>query len=56
MAKLLLAGCGKMGSAMLAGWLENPYQKSDIVVIEPNGEIAQNIASRFGVATVARPD
>ena len=51
--KLLLAGCGKMGGAMLTGWLDTTYNTSDIIVVEPNGTTAQDISTRFGIATVA---
>ncbi|ARJ64726.1 pyrroline-5-carboxylate reductase [Magnetospirillum sp. ME-1] len=36
MTKILLAGCGKMGSAMLAGWLERGVEAADVVVVEPS--------------------
>jgi pyrroline-5-carboxylate reductase len=35
MAKLLLVGCGKMGGAMLEGWLARGLAASDVVVAEP---------------------
>ena len=35
MTKLLLVGCGKMGGAMLEGWLAQGIPASDIVVAEP---------------------
>ncbi len=34
-AKLLLVGCGKMGGAMLDGWLARGLAASDVVVAEP---------------------
>lgn len=33
---LVLLGCGKMGSAMLAGWLAGGLPKSSVWVIDPN--------------------
>jgi pyrroline-5-carboxylate reductase len=36
MTRILLVGCGKMGSAMLAGWLERGISASDVVVVEPS--------------------
>ncbi|MFY9239793.1 MAG: pyrroline-5-carboxylate reductase [Roseovarius sp.] len=33
---LVLLGCGKMGSAMLAGWLEGGLPASSVWVIDPN--------------------
>ena len=34
---LLLAGCGKMGSAMLSGWLESGITGTGVVAVEPMG-------------------
>ena len=33
---LVLLGCGKMGSAMLAGWLKNGLPASSVFVIDPH--------------------
>src|SRR5476651_1878743 len=35
MAKLLLVGCGKMGGAMLDGWLQRGLAAADAIVAEP---------------------
>jgi len=35
MAKLLLVGCGKMGGAMLEGWLARGLPASEVIVAEP---------------------
>ncbi len=35
MGKLMLVGCGKMGGAMLEGWLARGLSPQDIVVAEP---------------------
>src|SRR5262249_30241024 len=35
MGKLLLVGCGKMGGAMLEGWLVRGLAAADVVVAEP---------------------
>jgi pyrroline-5-carboxylate reductase len=35
MGKLLLVGCGKMGGAMLEGWLARGLSASDVAVAEP---------------------
>jgi pyrroline-5-carboxylate reductase len=48
---LLLVGCGKMGGAMLAGWLERGLR--DAVVVEPNPAAAAPFAER--VTVVASP-
>lgn len=36
MTKILLVGCGKMGGALLAGWLNRGIAAVDVVVVEPN--------------------
>jgi len=36
MTKILLVGCGKMGGALLAGWLKRGIGVADIVIVEPN--------------------
>lgn len=38
MTKVLLVGCGKMGSAMLAGWLEQGIRAADVVVVDPHAK------------------
>jgi pyrroline-5-carboxylate reductase len=35
MSKLLLVGCGKMGGAMLEGWLARGVPAADVIVAEP---------------------
>ncbi|MFC4272833.1 pyrroline-5-carboxylate reductase [Sneathiella chungangensis] len=35
---LLLVGCGKMGQAMLGGWIDDGIIPAEIVVIDPNAE------------------
>ncbi|HEY1721490.1 MAG TPA: pyrroline-5-carboxylate reductase [Magnetospirillaceae bacterium] len=40
MTRILLVGCGKMGGAMLEGWLERGAASADIIVVEPNGPVA----------------
>ncbi|MBI0435628.1 pyrroline-5-carboxylate reductase [Roseomonas sp. KE0001] len=41
---ILLIGCGKMGGAMLQGWLERGVER--VVVIEPHGEATAAFAGR----------
>ncbi|MBL6454026.1 pyrroline-5-carboxylate reductase [Belnapia sp. T6] len=48
---LLLVGCGKMGGAMLAGWMERGL--TDAVVVEPHAPAAAPYAGR--VRVVAEP-
>ncbi|MEK9967638.1 MAG: pyrroline-5-carboxylate reductase [Ferrovibrio sp.] len=35
MKGILLVGCGKMGGAMLAGWLQRGVAATDVVIVEP---------------------
>lgn len=44
---ILLIGCGKMGGALLAGWLNGDVAADQVVVVEPAG--AADIAARYGV-------
>lgn len=37
---LLLVGCGKMGSAMLSGWLDSAIVKGGVAVVDPLGSPA----------------
>jgi pyrroline-5-carboxylate reductase len=49
---LLLVGCGKMGGAMLAGWLDR--QVTDrVIVVEPVAGAATTFKNRPGVSVVA---
>ena len=45
--KLLLVGCGKMGSALLGGWLGRDVKPDAVTVIEPfdTGSLGQ----KYGV-------
>lgn len=51
MTRVLLVGCGKMGSAMLAGWLERGIDPAGIVVVEP-GSTARDAFGPKGVTVV----
>jgi len=44
---LLLVGCGKMGGAMLSGWLESGIAGAGVAVVDPLG--AKAFAGRAGV-------
>ena len=48
--KLLLVGCGKMGGALLAGWLGRDVRKENVVVIEPYG--GEAVREQFGVTVL----
>ena len=34
-APVLLVGCGKMGSALLQGWLKDGLEPNDVFIVEP---------------------
>ncbi|MGB0681568.1 MAG: pyrroline-5-carboxylate reductase [Magnetovibrionaceae bacterium] len=46
MTNLILVGCGKMGTALLDGWLAEGTPAENITVIEPNAELAEDLAAR----------
>ena len=52
---ILLVGCGKMGDALLRGWLDRGVAASDVTVIEPSEQTAGAARDR-GVATLAALD
>lgn len=54
--KLLLAGCGKMGGALLAGWLEESVEPRNVAIIEPNAETAEDLRLKHGVITHSSPE
>jgi pyrroline-5-carboxylate reductase len=49
---LLLVGCGKMGGAMLRGWLQRGVRPGDVTVVEPNAAAVADLAAA-GVCVVA---
>ncbi len=52
-SRVILAGCGNMGYAMLAGWLKSGRLKPDeTFVVEPNAELRAR-AEKLGVAAAA---
>jgi pyrroline-5-carboxylate reductase len=50
MGKLLLVGCGKMGGAMLDGWLARGLAASDVIVAEPAEALRPKKPGLKGVA------
>ena len=54
-ATLLLAGCGKMGGALLTGWIEKGINPESITVIEPNDETADALRAQYSITTTASP-
>lgn len=53
---LLLVGCGKMGGAMLEGWLDQGMAATDVTIVEPNPDIAKDFTDRLGVNAVTGAD
>lgn len=51
--KVVLAGCGNMGYAMLSGWVKSGLlQASDVFVVEPNAELRTR-AEQLGCAVAS---
>ncbi len=53
---LLLIGCGKMGGALLGGWLAEGIAAGGVIVAEPAAEAAAAVAGRPGVTVCAGVD
>lgn len=49
MGGILIVGCGKMGSAMLEGWIDRGTNPATVHVIEPSEGAAQSLQAQFGV-------
>ncbi len=60
MTRILLVGCGKMGSALLAGWLDRGLSPSHVVVVDPSAKPATDgvrvVAGHDAVPTDFSPD
>lgn len=52
---LLLVGCGKMGGALLDGWLKRGVKPADVVVVEPAADPGR-VSIPAGVTVVPSPD
>jgi pyrroline-5-carboxylate reductase len=52
---LLLVGCGKMGGALLAGWIAQGLAAADAYVVEPDAGLRTYVRDRHGVAAFAEP-
>ena len=52
---LLLAGGGRMGSALLAGWLAAGLPAAEAFVVEPDPDRSAELCRAHGVTAVARP-
>ena len=53
---ILLVGCGKMGGALLGGWIASGLEPSDAVVVEPAEALAQAARDSHGVAVQGNLD
>ena len=53
-SNLLLVGCGKMGGAMLRGWLARGMRPGNAVAVEPQAEALGDLAGS-GIVHVAQP-
>lgn len=53
--RILLVGCGKMGGAMLDGWLARGLKPEDAVVVEPAHAAAAAVRTK-GITVVATAD
>lgn len=51
--RLVLVGGGKMGAAMLEGWLKQDLSPADVIVVEPFADTAELISKKLGVETVS---
>ncbi|WP_323036268.1 pyrroline-5-carboxylate reductase [Pararhodobacter sp.] len=55
-AGLVLLGCGKMGSALLQGWLQNGLEAASVTVLEPNpSDWLRGTGVHLNTALPARP-
>ena len=52
---LLLVGCGKMGSALLAGWIARGLAPTETYVVEPEAALRTRAREGHGVVAVAEP-
>jgi pyrroline-5-carboxylate reductase len=50
---LVLVGCGKMGGALLHGWLSCGLAAADGLVVEPDAAIRERVRAQHGIAAVA---
>ena len=55
-SRILLVGCGKMGGALLRGWLRQGLEPADVHVVEPAPEAAEAVGGELGVTVTASPD
>ncbi len=52
-APVLLVGCGKMGGALLKGWIDGGIPAGRIAVVEPDAMPRSDVQRRLGIAAYA---
>lgn len=52
---ILLVGSGKMGSALLGGWLDHGLSKKDVLVVEPS-KAGRDAVAELGVEAIAEAE
>lgn len=55
-ASLILVGCGRMGNALLSGWLDRGLDPDQIAVVEPEPDNRAMLSRRPGLAVAAGPE
>ena len=55
-ASFLLVGCGKMGGAMLQGWLNQGTRPGAITIVDSNLDATEDLSARLGVNAVVHID
>lgn len=53
---ILLAGCGRMGGALLQGWLAGGLPREAVTIVEPNAEGLKQAMDTTGMTVVASAD
>jgi pyrroline-5-carboxylate reductase len=53
---LLLVGCGKMGGALLEGWLEQAMADRGVIIVEPNEVTIETFALQGGITIHSRAE
>jgi pyrroline-5-carboxylate reductase len=51
-ARILLVGCGNMGRALLAGWLDAGVAADDVAVVDPDAQAIAEARARYAVRAV----
>jgi len=54
--KILVVGCGKMGTAIVQGWLKNGVDGKSIHIVDPNESMLIGLKQDYGVKLYQSPD